>query len=287
MKYSQNLPKLKYTTTIGNFDVVDITSYYEIEDLNFQKNKINLDKSETFIEASYRIFDDVNLFWLFLYANKTINPFTLTKLNSSDLLKSEETLTGLEILQYTGSDTQFVAGSILTPFFNPGGSSWSYGSTGTFSLTGGFALVDSFNTFSKRPILKPPQNGFTFYESEEVSGLLKGIYQDSSFTEKTSANKYSQYAGATATIDSIKSKPQISGEINYVNSNNNTYFSVKSEYPLVKKGTGKSGYEIRETGGETFTFEEIAIDENIQIDCYVPSSIKYSKFKKIIQNYKV
>ena len=287
MKYFQNLPKLKYETTIGNFDVVDITSYYEVDDLNFEKIKINLDKSETFIEGSNRVFDDTNLFWLFLYANKTINPFTLNKLNASEKLKSEESLTGLEILQYTGSDTQFISGSILTPFFNPGGSSWNYGSTGNFSLTGGFALVDSFNTFSKRPVLKPPQNGFTFYDSEEVSGLLKGIFQDVSFSEKTSPNKYTQYAGASASIQSIKSKPQISGEINYVNSNNNTYFSVKSEYPLVKKGVGKSGYEIRETGGETFTFEELTVDENIQIDCYIPSSIKYSKFKKIIQNYKV
>lgn len=277
MNYSASLPKRTYTTTIGNFTISDICSYYTVNDTPFTKANVEIDKSQTLVEASGSIYNDVNYFWMFLFANKKVNPFELTKQNKTLSLEKEETLTGVGGLEYnTSTDAIFLSGSVVVPATGNTGATWSYSSTGGFSLTGGFALVDSFNPFSKRFILKELKGGMTLSAAPgtTLTGALKDPVQG-----------FTAYGiTKTAYVFDLTPKIDLAEEIFYNDSKNLEYIKVKSEYPFNPKGATPP-YKPLQSGGITQTTEQFILNENLNISVYTPSSVRYERFIKVVQNY--
>lgn len=281
MKYFSNLPTREFNTTIGPFTIVDMTSYYVANDSFFEKNDISIDNTHTLIEAAYQNYGDVDSFWLFMFANKKINPFELLSFDNSTVTVDVSNLTGVGLATNSGGDAIFTTGSIVFPYVENSGNTWEYGSTGNFSLTGGFAIVDSFNPFSKRANLKYIQ-GFTFDISTTVNSLVKG---------KTLYDLYNKTQDPVelASVQEITDALEIVYEIKYVNDKNKEYLIVESEYPVIKKTPpGEIPlYEPVGTGGIQIQ-NQVFIENRInQIKAYLPSKIKKSAFTKIIQNYKV
>lgn len=288
MKYFLSQSKIGYETTIGSFDIVDMTTYYKVDDSQFKTKDINVDNTQTLIELSHMFYDDMDSFWLFLSANKKINPFDLLDFSNTTVKESVNQLLGLSVVQQQIPDyidAILTPGSIIFPATEVTGPSWDYGSTGNFSLTGGFAVIDSYNTFSKRAITKQPI-GFTFQLSNFLSALIKGPtgYSLYNFTREISGTTYTGqiYLGSTAATLTI------TDQINFETIDNTLYATIKSEYPIIKKGFGLSPYEIPPEG----LTQSIDINQTIKtnankINSYIPNTMKASAFTKIIQNYEV
>lgn len=276
MKYFNNLPKREYQTTIGSFNIVDMTSYYDVNNIGMQTTETNVDNTYTLVELANSLYEDMDSFWLFLFANGSINPFTLLEQSNTNLKTFNESITGLQLLvENSAEDALFTIGSLLLPSTSNTGSAWSFGSTGNFSLTGGFALIDSYNPFSKRANVKYVQ-GFSLGISTTTGITFTGFVKQPS--------GYSFYDKSTG-IYSVDPKLNVVEEINYLTSDKQTFISVKSEYPLLKKGYGQSPYEPKASGGITFDVENVIEKRIPKIKTYLPGTVKQSNFIKIVQNY--
>lgn len=276
MKYFNNLPKREYQTTIGSFNIVDMTSYYDVNNIGMQTTETNVDNTYTLVELANSLYEDMDSFWLFLFANGSINPFTLLEQSNTNLKTFNESITGLQLLvENSAEDALFTTGSLLLPSTSNTGSAWSFGSTGNFSLTGGFALIDSYNPFSKRANVKYVQ-GFSLGISTTTGITFTGFVKQPS--------GYSFYDKSTG-IYSVDPKLNVVEEINYLTSDRQTFISVKSEYPLLKKGYGQSPYEPKASGGITFDVENVIEKRIPKIKTYLPGTVKQSNFIKIVQNY--
>lgn len=290
MKYFLSQFKRSYPTSIGSFNIVDFTSYYRVDDSQFEEKEVRADNTHTLVELAKNVYDDLDSFWLFLLANKKINPFTLLDFNNTSLKENAENLLSLHVQQQSIPDyvdAILTPGSILLPEASVGGSAWNYGSTGNFSLTGGFAVVEQYNNFSKRLISKQPV-GFTFALSSPLSALIKGEtgYSLYNFNRTISGTTYtgSIFTGEIGEVLTVVRK------IDYSLSDKETYASVTSEYPVIKKGIGQLPYEISEEAQGTT--QSINVNTAIEttknmINSYISSTIKYSAFTRIIQNYEV
>ena len=276
MKYASNLPIRNYQTSIGTFTMVDLCSYFTVNEVNIEKSNFNLDRATTLVEAAYQIYQDVDSFWLLLFANKKINPFTLTNNNNTLNIQKNNKLTGIAAKnEFSIFDSIFLTGSLVVPKTNNTGSAWDYGSTGNFSLTGGFAVVDEFNPFSKRFISKQPV-GFTYTETQVITGLVKGF-----------TGKYSQFdPGATAIVENIVGKLSLPEEIIYTTSETKEFIKVKSEYPYFSKGVDPT-YKPSTDTETPINFEEIIDSSLNNIEIYLPATVQYSNFTKVIQQYVV
>lgn len=276
MKYFSNLPKTNYSTTIGTFNIVDMTCFYDINTIGIQTSETNVDSNSTLVELANNVYDDVDSFWLFLFANDTINPFNLLEQSNTSLDKFNKTITGLQLLvENAQEDALFTTGSLLLPSTNNTGSAWSYGSTGNFSLTGGFALIDSYNSFSKRANVRYVEGfslGLSTVTGITFSGLVKG------------STGYVTYDKPTG-IYGLEAKLDVAEEVNYLASDRQTIVSVKSEYPVLKKGSGQSPYEPLASGGITLDAESVLKKRLPTIKTYLPGTVKQTNFIKIVQNY--
>lgn len=274
MKYASNLPIRNYQTSIGTFTMVDLCSYFTVNEVNMEKSNFNLDKSTTLVEAAQQIYQDVDSFWLFLFANKKVNPFTLANDNNTAKIKKNSSLIGVAATnEFSVFDSIFLTGSVVVPKTNNTGSAWDYGSTGNFSLTGGFALVDEFNPFSKRFISKQPV-GLTFEATNVITGLVKGF-----------TGKYVSYdTGVSAIVGDVTGKLSLPEELLYDTVETKEFIKVKSEYPLYAKGSNPAYKPLEEQPIEV-TFEQTVEESLNNIEIYLPATVQYSNFTKVVQNY--
>lgn len=254
--------------------LVDMCSYYEIISTEIETSPIKIDKSETLIEKAYNIYGDVNSFWLFLFANNTINPFTLPKASKGTLL---DEFSGTKTIYARSGSSELYSpeGSILTPFANTGGCAWQFSYVGNFSLTGGFAVSKAYNSFSKRTYLSEPI-GLTLSVNDPVISIVSGT----TYYQKLS-NSGPYY---TETIDF---QSAITKEIPYSKtSNKETYLLLDSELPLFSKGSPPP-YEPTGITQEEISFTDFVEDQSIYINAYVPYSVGYKAFSLIKQKYVV
>ena len=272
MKYSESLPKISYETTIGSFNVVDISSYYKINPDNIQRNTINVDKSSTLVETASTVYNDTNSFWLFLIANNTINPFTLTKFNSTTQIQDYANSDTI-IATYNSVKIYSPAGSIIAKYASTGGSAWQYSSVGNFSLTGGFALVDTYNPYSKRLIMKDPQ-GITFSTYPNVWNVVNGT------------TGYYTAGGSTlpVVITNYTIQSETTKQLTYATGETQApYIDVDSEQPVVAGPTG--GYYPAGTVYDDISYTDSASQQSIAIAAFLPYSSGYQTFKLIKQSY--
>lgn len=278
MKYSDNLPKIEYETTIGNFDVTDLTSYFVLNNTSLNKSEIEISKNFTLIEMAGNIYNDVNSFWLFLLANDIANPFNLTKPDNADLQKQySENSVANAINVDSGVDVIVPAGSIVFPKINNSGDTYSFGGTGNYSLTGGFALVQSFDSFSKTYTAIQPYSGITFSVSENVVFLING---------NTGYYQYSAPSGGlTQSINTIQSQQNAVSKIKFIDSVELLdYEQFNHRLPPVQKG---SAPYIPEGISQSFTYSQVSNLENRNIKYFLPYSVGYFNLTKIVQDYSV
>ena len=280
MNYSSSLPKRSYETTIGFFKIVDFTSFYSVASVNIDKNTINVDKSTTLVEKAASIYNDPNSFWLFLIANNTINPFTLTKQSSTSQIQNyniSETI----IATVSGTEIYSPAGSIITKYSATGGSAWQFSSVGNFSITGGFALVDTYNPYSKRLIMKEAV-GLTLSANTALWNIINGT-----------TNYYSEFPDSTVGITNQLSYYSLQKDVKDIvtytkGATVSAYILLDSEEPPINKSLG--GTAAYEPTGITFqelSFTDVAEQQSIAIFAFLPYTAGYRSFNLIKQSYTV
>ena len=278
MKYSANLPKITYSTTIGDFDVTDISSYFVLNNDNLNKADIETSKNLTLIELAGSVYSDVNSFWLFLLANEKVNPFDLTKTDNSTLQSNYATNTVVNAKNIESAyEVIAPAGSIVFPNIPNSGDTYSFGGTGNYSLTGGFALIQSFDPFSKQYVAIEPYGGITFGVNSSVVFLING------------STGYYQYVssggGATQTINKIQVQENATQKIVYSDSTTLQVFEALTEDlpPIIK---GSAPYQP--TGiSQAISYSQVSNNENRNIKYFLPYSVGYYSLTKVIQNYSV
>jgi hypothetical protein len=280
VNYSSSLPKRSYETTIGFFKIVDFTSFYSVASVNIDKNTINVDKSTTLVEKAASLYNDPNSFWLFLIANNTINPFTLTKQSSTSQIQNyniSETI----IATVNGTEIYSPAGSIITKYSATGGSAWQFSSVGNFSITGGFALVDTYNPYSKRLIMKEAV-GLTLSADTALWNIINGT-----------TNYYSEFPDSTVGITNQLSYYSLQKDVKDIvtytkGATVSAYILLDSEEPPINKSLG--GTAAYEPTGITFqelSFTDVAEQQSIAIFAFLPYTAGYRSFNLIKQSYTV
>jgi hypothetical protein len=193
MKFFNNLPKITFATSIGNFLISDFFTYIDITKKQIDTNSISVDSKTTLIEASYQTYTDTNNFWTFLSANKTINPFDLLTPSSFAFSKNNADKINLILLPspaaVTGG-TAFPIGSIIVPATVNTGASYTFGSTGNYDINGQFALIESTSYYDGNMIIgtqyggtgpfinvnDPPENVTVLQKNNDGSFTWAGTY---------------------------------------------------------------------------------------------------------------
>lgn len=279
MNYSSSLPKLSYETTIGSFNIVDLTAFYDINSIIIDKNTINVDKSTTLIEKSFSTYNDPNSFWLFLVANNTINPFTLTKESSTSQIENyniSETI----VATVGGTEIYSPAGSIITKYSATGGSAWQFSSVGNFSITGGFALVDTYNPYSKRLTMKEAV-GLTLSTDSALWNIINGT-----------TNYYSEFPDSTTSVSNQLSYYSLQKDVHSIvtyakGATVSPYILLDSEEPAINKALfgSTAAYQPAGITYQELSFTEVAEQQSTAILAFLPYASGYRSFEVIIQSY--
>lgn len=281
MNYSSALPKRSYETTIGFFKIVDFTSFYSVTALNIDKNTINVDKSTTLVEKAATLYNDANSFWLFLVANNTINPFTLTKESSTSQIQNyniSETI----IATVGGTEIYSPAGSIITKYSATGGSAWQFSSVGNFSVTGGFALVDTYNPYSKRLIMKEAV-GLTLSTDNALWNIINGT-----------TNYYSEFPDSTTSVSNQLSYYSLQKDVHNIvtyakGATVSPYILLDSEEPPINKASfgSTAAYQPDGITYQELSFTDVAEQQSTAIFAFLPYTAGYRSFNLIKQSYTV
>lgn len=221
MKYFEKLPKRNYETTLGSFNISDFFSYYKFNYENVSKKEITIDSKTTLPEAASVIYEDSNSFWLFLLANKWLNPFTLLEDNVLIFSKQNENKNDIRVGANSSggidiSDIQssletliyIVPGSILLK--NTGatsGNPWDYSYVGYFDLNDEFSIVESVNSYSKKITVKESclsktifTNGVTGYKLANINKPEYSNYLEDKFETDSSKTQEIKTTNSTKTL---------------------------------------------------------------------------------------
>lgn len=263
MKYFENLPKINYNSSIGNFNISSFFTYIDINTVLLQTDDILIDSQTTLLEAASHYYQDPNSFWMFLLANKTINPFDLLSVNVGLFLQENENKLNIEIVGNTAGTTGYVfsKGSLILPFVNNTGNSAEYSSVGNFDLNGPLSIIESVSYYDGNMIIKD-QRGATF------------SFITPSATAGSSIVILTKNPGGTFSIQKpyfpYNSKPAY----------DKTVRVELSEEKIVEEKGGKTKYEkaapsepIQITGGTEITALSLVESENKRIKAFIPNEL--------------
>jgi len=221
MKFFTNLPKRAYSTPIGNINLCDFYSFYNKKLNNKREISIVIDNQTTLIEASLSTFNDPDSLWVFLHSNNKINPFELTKENTTTYISENEVKTSFNALTVTstsfspsGITFNPPAGSILTEYIGAtSGNPWEYSYVGNFDLNGSFALVEKSNSYSTSTTVKPSYGeSLLVYPSTTPITNLTFLYSGDTYfstANSVTANNSIKYTDSTEKQVSTKNDKQI------------------------------------------------------------------------------
>jgi hypothetical protein len=180
MKYFDNFLKTDFETTIGKYSVSNFFTFIDVDALDLSIDHVNVDSKTTLLEASYKTYNDPNSFWTFVLANKTINPFTLCKVNSTLFKTENNDKLSFTLATSAAGDTgiAFPKGSIVLPYTANTGDSSYHSSTGNFNINGAFALIEDVKFYDGYMVLKNQQNGQVFKLDGSVGDRLTIIYPE-------------------------------------------------------------------------------------------------------------
>jgi len=161
MKYFENLPKISFETTIGEFQISDFFTYIDSSKLDPPDSSITFDDKSTLIEASFQVYEDPDSFWIFVLANNNFNPFLINPINTEIAKKEIEPKLNVTFSGDTAGTTAYVfpKGSIILNQISNSGNSASYSSVGNFDLNGAFTIVDEDFYYSDSMFVKEQKQG--------------------------------------------------------------------------------------------------------------------------------
>jgi len=277
MKYFSKLPKRTFSTTIGDFTISDFFTRCEINYSLAQTQNTLVDNSTTLVELSQNIYEDNNSMWLILFANQTIDPFSLTAQNPTTYKTEtqDKITTGLRGILY-GSPS-FVIGetSIITPYSGSTyGNKWEYSSVGNFNLDGPFTIVEKTDYYTGRMTTKPSIGG-TVLDMSIASGndslaviatQNDGSTYDQIGTENTTINK-------TGTAEEVAAiYVEDSGSvIASADNGDSSYTEVSSAFP--PPPSTNTGFLTTQTN------YEVVVNNNKYVKIFLPG-----KLTQIINN---
>jgi hypothetical protein len=177
MKYYDNLPKISFESTIGSFSISDFFTYIDPYNITFEKTNVELDDRTTLVEASNRIYDNPDSFWLFVLANNKINPFKISPPNATVFKKNEAGKFSVGFAGDLSGTTSYVfpKGSIILQYTANSGNSASFSSVGNFNIEGAFTLIEDEFYSSDSMITKKQKNG-TILTEGTTGGSYVVIY---------------------------------------------------------------------------------------------------------------
>lgn len=207
MKYFEKLPKITYETTAGNFTVTTPYAYYKFDVDTVLKQNYSIDSKTTLLEAASILYLDANSFWLFLLANKTINPFNLVAQNVEIFNKKNEDKYTFNITGSTANQYVVLGKQSILVKYDPTqvtGITATYGETGAWDPYGDFSLVESVNSYTKKITTKPVKG---------TSGnLIIGITGTSPLVGFNYNTVTDNYSTSTKSITAGSSTPYISSK---------------------------------------------------------------------------
>lgn len=199
MKYFEKLPKINYETTVGTFTVSTPYAYYKFDNDSILKQDLQIDSKTTLLEAGAKLYKDANSIWLFLLANKTINPFNLVAQNIQIFNKQNENKFTFNVTGSTANQYVVLGKQSILVKYDPtqvSGDTATYGETGAWDVYGDFSLVESVNSYNKKITTKPVKgsSGNLLIGVTGVSPLLGFDYVGNSYSVSTKS-----LTGGTAT----------------------------------------------------------------------------------------
>jgi hypothetical protein len=208
MKYFEKLPKINYETTAGTFTVTTPYAYYKFDVDSILKQDYAIDAKTTLLEAGAMLYKDANSFWLFLLANKKINPFDLVPTNVQIFNKQSEDKYTFNVSGSTANQYVVLGKQSVLVKYDPtksDGITATYGETGPWDVYGDFALVESTNAYNKKITVKPVQgtSGDLIIGTSGISPLLGFNYSTvtdsyATSTKSLTAGTATQYISSNA-----------------------------------------------------------------------------------------
>jgi hypothetical protein len=207
MKYFEKLPKINYETTAGTFTVTTPYAYYKFDVDSILKQDYAIDAKTTLLEAGAMLYKDANSFWLFLLANKKINPFDLVPTNVQIFNKQSEDKYTFNVSGSTANQYVVLGKQSVLVNYDPtksDGITATYGETGPWDVYGDFALVESTNAYNKKITVKPVKGtkGDLIIGTSTISPLVGFDY--SPVVENYSTSTKSLTAGTATKYTSSK-----------------------------------------------------------------------------------
>lgn len=205
MKYFEKLPKITYETTAGSFTVTSPYAYYKFDVDSILKQDYPIDSKTTLLEAAAVLYKDANSFWLFLMANKTINPFDLVAKNIQIFNKQNEDKYTFNIAGSTANQYVVLGKQSVLVKYDPtqvSGTTATYGETGPWDVYGDFALVESVNSYNKKITTKPVQGS--------LGNLTIGVTGTSPLLGFNYSSATETYSTSTKSITAGTASPYIS-----------------------------------------------------------------------------
>jgi len=263
MKYFENLPKKNFNSTIGTFSISDFFTYLDPNLQKIDTSPVTVDTKTTLLEEAYTIYGDLNSFWMFVSANKTVNPFTLLSPNVTIYLTENEAKTSLELTDNIVGTTSytFPKGSIILPYINNSGGSYSYSSVGNFDLNGPLSIVESVSYFNDTMIIKD-QKGATYSfisQSGTTGSQIVIVYPTPGGTYGIQKQLY-PYNTKSATKQTVTVEYSVEGVIEEFGDPVSPYKSKSKSTPssFTSTTTGVTGTQITAVEALTLQTKNIA-----------------------------
>lgn len=265
MNLSSYLPKINFESSIGSFKVVDFFTFYDYNSKKLNLTKKIVDNKTTLPELSQQVYQDTNSIWLFLVANKTIDPFKVLATNPTLYTQKVKDNISLGLSPESVPTGNYVnpVGSILTPYSATGGSAWQYSSIGNFDLNGAFTIIESTDYFRGKMTIKEQRGGTKF------------IYVDANTDPVTVLeNTGISYASDDQIYETKDKSTEADTTILVSQKNSGSIYPTETEYQAVA-AISIADEPTYENSGATFTISnyDLVLSKNKSINVIVATSI--------------
>lgn len=279
MKYFANIPSKPFESTIGTFSISDFFTYIDPNLANISVSPVTIDTKSTLLEKAYTVYSDINSFWMFVLANKTINPFTLPVPNTTIYIEENEVKTSLKITDLPTGATAFTfpKGSIIAPYVLNTGGSYSYKSVGNFDLNGPLSIIESVHYYKDTMIIKDQRGAtYSFILQDGLTGSNIVIISPTSGGTYTIQKQFYPTNTKSATKEVVKVELSEEGKIEELVSSSKT-----------KTSSTKSTTTTTTTSSTPIDVTEVQVVEqqSKNINAYLPEQIGVLKGLYVTTKY--
>lgn len=268
MKYFSNLPKIDFESSIGSFSISDFFTYVDVNQTKIDSSPLSVDSKITLLELAHTIYKDVNSFWMFLLANNAINPFVLLSINNALFKEEFEPKTSLELSKNIAGTTSYVfpPGSIIAPYVQNTGGSYSYSSVGNFDLNGPFSIIESVSYHNKTMVIKDQRGAtYEFISQDGTTGSPIVIISPGTGDNYTIEKQYYPIKTKSAINETVKVEVSAEG---YIEDSISPVSYKKTSSTKEKEFSYKTPITLPSTELTQITALKLVELENKSINCY-------------------